>query len=187
MKRLAAAFTLILLLAGCAGKTDDALSLRQNILNADLCGFQAKVTADYGDTLSVFTLDCLGDQNGDLRFTVTAPESIQGITGTSSAGKGKLTFDDKALSFPLMADGLLSPVSGPWVLLRALRSGNLTSAGTEGSLTRLTIDDSFQADALQADLWLENGVPIRAELCCGEQKFLSMELTGFRTESKNGA
>ena len=55
MKRLAAAFTLILLLAGCAGKTDDALSLRQNILNADLCGFQAKVTADYGDTLSVFT------------------------------------------------------------------------------------------------------------------------------------
>ena len=86
-----------------------------------------------------------------------------------------------------MADGLLSPVSGPWVLLRALRSGNLTSAGTEGALTRLTIDDSFQDDALQADLWLENGVPIRAELCCQEQKFLSMELTGFRTESKNGA
>lgn len=187
MKRLAATLLFLFLLTGCAGREEEALTLRQQILQSDFCSFQAEITADYGDSLSVFTLDCQGDRQGGLTFTVAAPEPIQGISGTVAAGKGKLTFDDKALAFPLLADGLVSPVSAPWLFLRALRSGNLISSGPEGSLTRLTIDDSFEDDPLQADVWLENGKPVRAELCCRGTKILSMELQAFRTASKPGA
>lgn len=177
----------ILLLTGCASKDDEALSLREKLLNASLCSFQAEITADYGDTLCEFTLYCQSDDKGDLAFTVAAPESIQGITGNVSAGKGKLTFDGTGLSFPLLADGQLSPVSAPWVMLRAMRSGYLTSSGKEGPLTRLTIDDSFQEDPLQADIWLENGIPIRAELCFRGTKILSIQVREFRTEGKTAA
>jgi len=36
--------------------------------------------------------------------------TISGITGSLSQNGGKLTFDDKALAFDVMADGLVSPV-----------------------------------------------------------------------------
>ena len=87
------------------------MSLRQRVLKADHLQFQAEITADYGDTLSVFTLDCQASSQGDVTFQVLAPESIAGIAGTIQAGKGALTFDGTALFFPLLADGQLSPVS----------------------------------------------------------------------------
>lgn len=187
MKRLAAGITLLLLLCGCASPASDPLSLRQSLLSAQSTSFQAEITADYGDSLSVFTLDCVCDSQGAVSFTVAAPECIQGITGTIAAGKGKLTFDETGLSFPLLADGLLSPVSAPWVFLRALRSGYLRSWGKEGNLTRLTLDDSFQDDALQVDLWLEENTPVRAEICQKGTKILSLSIASFRTESKPDA
>lgn len=186
LKRLAPILMLLFFLTGCAGSQEDALALRQKLLTEG-CVFQGEITADYGDSISVFTLDCQCSPQGDLTFSVAAPESIQGITGTISAGKGKLTFDGTGLAFPLLADGQLSPVSAPWVFLRALRSGYLKSVGDEGALTRLTIDDSFEENPIQADIWLEDGTPIRAELCWKGKGFLSIKLRQFRTGSKEGA
>ena len=186
LKRLAPILVFLWFLTGCAGSQEDALTLREKLLSEG-CVFQGEITADYGDTLSVFTLDCVCSPQGDVSFTVAAPESIQGITGRICAGKGTLIFDGTGLSFPLLADGQLSPVSAPWILCRTLRSGYLKSAGMEGALTRLTLDDSFEAHPIQADVWLEAGVPIRAELCWKGEKILSITLRQFRTESIDGA
>ena len=93
-----------ILLCGCAGpETDPGLALRSRILEKGCC-FDAEITADYGDSLSVFAMHCQADSAGSLRFTVTAPESIAGISGNVAAGTGKLLFEDKAVSFPLLAD-----------------------------------------------------------------------------------
>lgn len=186
--RKATLLLLLLLFSGCASKeTDPGLTLRQSLLEAPGCCFQAEITADYGDTLSRFTLDCNGDAQGGIRFRVTAPESVSGITGTLSAGKGALTFDETLLSFPLLADGELSPISAPWVVLRALRSGYLTSWGQDGTLIYLTINDSFRDDALQVDIWLDELTPIRAEILHKGRKILSINLLDFRTLEENGA
>ena len=99
--------------------------------------------------------------------------------------QGKLLFEDKAVSFPLLADGLLTPAAAPWIFVRTLRSGNLIASGREGDGTRLSIDDSFREDALRLDIWLdEAGNPAKADISCKEQRYLSMVVQNFRTESE---
>ena len=157
------------------------MSLRQRVLKAQHLQFQAEITADYGDTLSVFTLDCQASSQGDVTFQVLAPESIAGIAGTIQAGKGALTFDG-------LADGQLSPVSAPWLFLWVLRGGNLLSQGAEGELTRLTFRDGFREEDLLADVWLNaDGIPVRAEFLHKGSRILSVDLPSFRTESDPGA
>ena len=78
--------TIIILcfLSGCSGRTkelDRAMGLRAQLLGCVECRFDAAVTADYGDEIYTFSMTCAGDHKGDLAFTVTAPETIAGITG----------------------------------------------------------------------------------------------------------
>jgi hypothetical protein len=77
-------------------------------------------------------MDCEADSQGSVSFRVVSPESISGITGSVDRDQGKLTFDDKALAFDLLADGQLSPVSAPWVMIHTLRGGYLSSCAESG-------------------------------------------------------
>ena len=80
---------------------------------------------------------------------------------------------------------LLTPAAAPWIFVRTLRSGNLIASGREGDGTRLSIDDSFREDALRLDIWLdEAGNPTKADISCKEQRYLSMVVQNFRTESE---
>ena len=88
-----------------------------------------------------------------------------------------MTFDKTALCFDLLADDQLSPVSAPWVLMKALRGGNMTSAGMEDGLLRLSVDDSYEEDALSLDVWIDDGdVPKRADICYDGRRILSMKI-----------
>ena len=142
--------------------------------------FDVTITADYGDKIHTFAMNCQGDTRGNMKFAVTEPATIAGISGTISKGSGKLTFDDQVLSFDILADGLISPVSGPWVLLETLRSGYLTSCSTEGDLLRVAIDDSYEEKALHLDVWLNSeDIPQRCEVIWQGRRLLSMEVKNF--------
>ncbi len=154
------------------------MALRSKILQAEECSFSVDITADYGDKLHSFSMDCVGDAQGNVRFTVTAPETLAGITGTVSETGGKLTFDGTALCFPLLADGALSPVSGPWVLLKTLRGGYLTSVAQEEELLHLTINDSYADDALVLDIWAGEA-PVRAEILFDGRRILTLDVKDF--------
>lgn len=184
MRKFAALVLVLFLLTGCSNaKTyiNRALELRTRLYQSEGCAFTAVVTADYGDQLYQFTLSCQGDNRGNLAFTVLAPETISGITGHISQQGGKLTFDDAALEFPLMADDLLTPVSAPWLLLKTLRGGYLTSAGMEGELLRLAVDDSYEEDALHLDIWLDGeDRPVQADIYYDERRILSLTIEDFR-------
>ena len=173
----------MIVLSGCSGENRDmerCMALREKMLVTG-CSFRGTVTADFGDSVYSFTLDCSGDSEGNLSFSVLSPEEISGIGGTIRAGKGKLEYLDTVLAFPLLADGELSPVSAPWILLTALRSGYLASCGKEGDMLRLTVHDSYAEDALCLDVWLDgNNVPKRAEFLWQGRRVLSMELEDFR-------
>lgn len=178
MKKLGLWLLLLTMLSGCSEnpkEMEEGLALRTRLLNASSFVFDSDVTADYGDELHQFSVSCRADREGNVDFTVSAPETIAGITGNITDDGGKLTFDDTALHFELLNDGQLSPVSAPWVLVKTLRSGYLTAACQEEGGLRLTVDDSYEDDALTLDIWLdEQNMPKRAEILCDGRRILTL-------------
>lgn len=183
MKRILATLLLVVLLCGCTGEQntmDKAMALRAKVL-ASSAEFDAKITADYTDRIYTFQMQCRLDADGNVAFTVTQPETIAGVTGTVSAAGGKLTFGEEVLAFPLLAEGQVSPVSAPWLLMKTLRSGYLTSCGTEDGTLRLSIDDSYEDDALHLDIWLnEEELPKHGEILWQGRRILSVAVENFR-------
>ena len=175
-----------LLLTGCGGRRellDRAMALRADLLACESCSFDASITADYGDQIHTFAMSCTGDNDGTVTFTVTEPASIAGITGTIDAGAGNLTFDDAALQFPLLADNQVTPVSGPWLLMKTLLGGYLTACAQEDDLIRLTIDDSYEEDALQLEIWLDSGgSPVNAEILYDGRRIVTMVIENFQIQ-----
>lgn len=182
MKRLLIVLSVMLCLTGCSGEDralEDALGFRDRLLKARGCRFAARITADYGETLMEFAMDCQADAGGDLSFQVTLPESISGIEGTLSGSGGTLTFDRTALQFDLLADGQLSPVSSPWILVKTLRSGYITAACREEDLLHISVDDSYAQDALRLDIWLEEDRPVRGDVLFDGRRILALEVRNF--------
>lgn len=183
MKKAVSIFLILILLTGCSRKNrelEQGIQLRTQLLSSSLCSFDVDITADYGDELHTFSMNCQAAKDGTVHFTVVAPESISGIQGSVDGTKGSIRFDDTALYFPLLADNQITPVCAPWLFIKTLRSGPITSAGAEKALSRLSIDDRYEDDALHLDIWLdETGTPIRAEILYRERKILSLDVKRF--------
>lgn len=183
MKQVTAIFLTLVLLTGCTGKRDEldrAMKLRASLLGCLGCSFDVTITADYGDEIYEFAMACEADGRGNLNFTVTQPETIAGITGNVSSGEGKLTFDDVAMKFPLMADGQVTPISGPWIFVKTLLGGYLTAVNQEESLLHLTVHDSYEEDALRMEIWLnESDAPVCGEIFYDGRRIVTMAVTNF--------
>ena len=183
MKMTGVLFFILFLLTGCSDapkEIERGMALRSSILQGNGCRFDVKVTADYVDYVESFAACCEGNAKGTISFTVTAPEQISGITGKVSEEEGMLTFDGMALQFDKMAENRVTPVSAPWIFLKTLRGGYIRSGCMEGEFLRLTLDDSFEEDALQLDVWIDSSdAPIRAEILWNGRKILSLDIENF--------
>lgn len=178
MKKLLLPLILVLFFTGCGqGNPPRGMSLRQRMNDSNGCAFTAEVRAYIGKEEYVFSMDCECGNSDTVTFTVTAPESLSGITGELSSGSGSLTFDGQALAFPMLAQGTMSPISSVWVLLHALRGGYLTDEGKEG----LTIDETYQGVPLRLSVTLDNeDMPTFTEIFQDGERILSLALTNFR-------
>ena len=174
---------LLFLLTGCSTSSDPmevGLQLRSRILQAEACSFNAKIFADYGDQLHSFSMECRADPQGNVAFTLSEPDTIRGIVGKLSGEGGTLTFDDTELYFPLLAEEKLSPVSAPWLLMKTLRSGYLSSACDGEGGIRLSMDDSYEEDPLRLDVWLNGeGMPEKADILYDGRRILSVAVEKF--------
>ena len=180
MKRIVVLGVLLICFSGCSGKEpelEQGLALRAKLLNGDSFSFDADITADYGDKLHIFSMECTSDNTGSLDFTVTAPQSVSGITGNIDAEGGRLTFDDLVLHFELLTDEQLSPVSAPWIFVRTLRSGYIVSASREDGKICMTIQDRYDENALVLDIRLDDQeLPERAQILCDGRRILTMDV-----------
>lgn len=182
MKRFVAVLLMVFLLSGCSSSDSmqRGLALRERLLKSNGCSFDAVITADYGEKVYYFSMQCKTDNNGDLTFTVTAPETISGITGSIRQQGGNLTFDEQVLAFEMLADGQVTPVSAPWLFIKTMRSGYLAFSGiTEGGL-QLGIDDSYEDHPLHLDIWFDSAdLPIRCEILWQGRRVVSLEVRNF--------
>lgn len=183
MKKVITMLMVVLLLTGCrdTGETQDQLLKLREQLQQRPCRFTAHIQSDFGKTVYEFSLDCQFDTAGNMTFSVISPESIAGITGTVSGTGGSLTFQETALGFPLLAEGELSPVSAPWLVIKGLRGGYLAAWGRQGQQLSLTVDDSFLGEDMQLRLTLdEDRSPLSAEILWEGRCILSVGVDGFQ-------
>ena len=180
MKRILPLFLVFLL--GCSGPDpamETALDLRSRCLASPNVRFRAEIRADYITGFEEFSLDCETSPDGAVSFRVASPEEIADICGTVRRDEGTVEFDGAVLAYPLMARERLSPLGGPWVVMKAIRSGCIIAAGQEGELIRITIDDSYAENALTVDVWLRDGQVIQAEVAWEGLRCLVMTFDDF--------
>lgn len=183
LKRICILLAVCILLSGCAGGQNElnrVLQLRAR-LQENGCSFVAVITADYADYIYTFSMSCTADSNGNVCFEVIEPETISGIRGEISSDGGKLLFEDVALSFSMLADGQITPVSAPWLLVKTLFSGFLSAAATEGELLHVMANDSYYDDALLLDIWFSSGDhPVKADILYRDRRIMSIKVENFR-------
>ena len=183
MIRCVAVLLIACILSGCGIKDDfldQALELREKIIVSDGCTFETTITADYGDMLYTFQMDCIVDSEKNVMFTVTAPETISGVTGMISKDSSELTFDDTALAFPILADDQLTPVCVPWVFVNALTSGYISGCSKEAIGFCLYIDDNIVERPLHLEVFLDETLnPYRVDLFWNQQRVISADIHNF--------
>ena len=184
MRSITALFVcLVILLTGCADPSapiDMALKLRNEIENSNGCAFQTTITADYGETVYTFSMDCQTDSEGNLGFTVSKPESIAGISGRISSEGGALSFEDRVLAFQTMADGLVTPVTAPWIFIKTLKSGYIKGCAATNNGFEISADDSYADGALHLQLVIDENVPVSCEIYWNGRRTLTMTVENFR-------
>lgn len=170
-----------MLLCSCGAKNDElqtALDFRAALLEAGGCSFTADVEADYGDRLYDFTLSCSYDGD-DGSLTVTAPESIAGISAVVRDGTSVLEFDGAALEFGPLANGFPSPLVLPWLLGSAWSEDYIARAGMDGDRVMVTWLKGYNDEELTIQTWFTRQIPVRVEVVSAGRRVLTAELDDF--------
>lgn len=183
MKKFLWVLCVVMMLSGCGSELDPmdrAISLRKALQQRECC-FVAVITADYGDKLYTFRMDCRMDAARTLHFTVLEPDTISGISGTVTADGGKIEFTDTLLTFPTIADGQITPVSSPWVVMNTLCSGYIQYCGNDGDGLRICVNDSYREDALTLEIWTNSELmPVCCEILYGGKRIVTVEIREFQ-------
>lgn len=183
MKRILIIGLLPFLLFGCKSR-DDAmnrlLSLREELLQSSSVSFNTEITADYGEEFYTFSMLCSTSGSGEIIFTVLEPESIRDIRGTIDQQGGSITFDDQILSFDTMAEGRISPVSAPYVMMKALRGGYISSVSKANDAYLAIIDDTYDENALNVQMQFRNDLPVYAEIFWQQRRILTLMIEDFQ-------
>ena len=184
MKVLAIVLVIMILLSGCSVESDCtkmATELRNRVMTSESCSFQAVITADYGDAIFTFQMDCTSDETEDVRFTVTDPETISGISGSVSGDSGAFLFDNAMLVFPVLSEEELTPVVAPWIFMNTLRSGYISSCETTDSGFCIYLDDSFEEDPLRLQIYCNaDMMPEGAEIFYHDRRILTLDIQNFQ-------
>ena len=171
------------ILAGCSGEKvqagQSALDFRTDLMAHNGCSFTAQISADYGDQVYAFTLKCRSDGE-ETRLQVTEPDAIAGIAATVSADGTKLQFDDAELDFGKLANGYVSPVTVPWLLVQCWMGEYIAWSGADGDLERVTYLRGYDDAELTVDTWFSNGVPLHAEVIYDDVRCLTVEILDFQ-------
>lgn len=135
MKRaLSFALAMLLLFSGCRGEreTEEFRLWRQQASQGD-AAFHAQLLAALADGDVSFEADVRREQ-GELSLTLTAPESLAGVTLHTGENGTQLHYDGAvlALGTAAQADTPLSPARAIPTLLRSLSEGRLLYTWREG-------------------------------------------------------
>lgn len=179
---------LLLVLTGCGASEEDvvqeALNFRTSLLAADHCTFAADVTADYGERVGNFVLECTyTPSSNEAELTVTAPESIAGISAAVDGETADVNFEDVSLELGTLAGGQVAPLQLPQLLGDAWTYGYVESQSEEGEGYLVTYRSGYdQEELLVFTRFDAEMTPFQAEIYCDGVCVLTAALTGYCVE-----
>ena len=150
-----------------------ALDFRTALLQSGGCAFTAEVTADYGEQVYRFTMDCTWSPDGGAALTLTAPQTLEGIRAEVSADGARVVYEDTAVGFESLAGGRLAPMALPYLLGSGWYEGYISACGMENGLLRMTCLDT------------QSGQPCRCEISYQGQTLLTAEISAFAMNRGN--
>ena len=111
------------------GESVLALDIRGEYLVLERVTARMEVGADYGRRVYAYTMDLDWQREGDTTVTVTAPETVAGITARISAGETFLEYDGVSLETGPLDESGLSPVGAGIFLMKAATEGFIAESG----------------------------------------------------------
>lgn len=201
MRKAASALmmTLCLLLSGCGGQGMDevdqlTLDLRGAYLALAGVTAQLEVEADYGRRVYDYAMELNWRREGETTVTVTAPETVAGITARIADGETLLEYDGVSLETGPLDESGLSPLGAGPALLEAAAGGFIAESGFdtlgETECLRLLCRDPEGApgEGTEFILWFD---PVTWDLLRGEisvdgQRVIACGVTSFTKEEAGG-
>lgn len=186
---------MILLLAGCGpAKTSAgeelALIIRGEYLEETPWRATAAITADYGQRVYQYELEAAWDGE-ETTLTLTAPETVAGMTARLPGGESLLEYDGMVLETgPLNKDGL-TPVSAIPALLEAARSGYITAISLDEEEGTLRMDcgdpEGEPGTGTETSLWFDadSHALVRGEISLDGFRVILCEFSEFTKESRD--
>ena len=186
---------MMLLLSGCgparvsAGE-ELALVIRGEYLEQAPWTARAALTADYGRRVYEYELEAAWDGTQTV-LTLTAPETVAGVTARLEAGESLLEYDGTVLETgPLNGEGL-TPLSAIPALVEAARSGYITGVllDEEGGTLRVDCGDpeGEPGEGTETALWFDadSHALVRGEISLDGFRVILCEFTQFTKEARD--
>ena len=119
-KLLPLLLALSLLLTGCGARRDaeNWKAFAETVETAERISFHAEITAHWEDSSASFGAD-VARAGGETHITLTAPETVSGITVRAKDGETAVEFDGVILSLDAGRSETLSPCGAPQRMLAA--------------------------------------------------------------------
>ena len=178
---------LLSLLCACGTGNSSARTpeaFREELVRQGLCSFTLRLRADYGDRVRDYTLDCACPLDADTALTVLEPEIARGITATVGGGDATVSFQDTVLAAEDFGSRPASPLSAPYLLLRAWSAGSVRSAFRQGDLDAAEYLLDCGGRELTVTTWFREGLPLRAEISDGSRVLLTGEIDNLAIQKK---
>ena len=184
MKRLVALLLCLLLplCGGCGRRSSAAADIQEQYSRIAAAQMEADVIFHTAQEDRSFTLQCAYTPQQST-VTVTAPETVCGVTATVSAEELTIAYDGAVLSAG--KGGGFGPVNSLPCLLRAVGSGYLTEEGRETlegvDCRRLTLDTAVGDAPLVCTVWIDAQtlLPRYAEFASGGEVIVSARMLAF--------
>ena len=173
---------LLLLCGGCGKKSGAAADIQAQYGRIGTAQMEAEVTFHTPQENRSFTLQCAFTPESST-VTVTAPETVAGVSATVSGDELTIAYDGAVLSAGSV--GRFGPVNALPLLLRSIGSGYLLEESRETlentACYRLTLDTTAGDTPLTCTAWLdaETLLPRYAEFAADGTVVVSAKLLAF--------
>lgn len=181
-RAIASALMMILLLLPGCGEREARLeegfqSLRDAVTAAQSIQFRAALTADYGDSVSEYTMAVSFDGQ-QTTVELLTPELLAGVKATAQRGETQVGYDGVILGAgPLDGEGL-TPVSAIPAMLEAIASGYVELLWWDGDAMAARL---YVGENSVLTLWLDSTslAPTAAEIAADGRTVVTLRLEGW--------